>query len=175
MVARGGGSPLLRASPETRQNSVAPAGRRGAARAPRLARRHRLHLDVLEDLAVLGYVADVAFLSPDDAVAFDLTKTSGPEAGTNHRIGALGRNRTCALAALEDLRRLHAAETVLVSSHGGVIGCLLRALDGDMAFEHALEMPMPALFALTDETGEWRVSALPPMATSIEGAGGSLR
>ena len=63
-----------------------------------------------------------------------------------------------ALAALADLRRQHAGETVVVSSHGGLIGCLLRAMDEDMAFERALEMPMPALFELTDETGEWRVS-----------------
>jgi 2,3-bisphosphoglycerate-dependent phosphoglycerate mutase len=73
-----------------------------------------------------------------------------------------------ALAALEDLRRRHAGETVVVSSHGGLIGCLLHALDGDMAFEHALEIPMPAVFALTDETGEWRESPLPPTVTAIE-------
>ena len=61
-------------------------------------------------------------------------------------------------AALADFRRQHAGETVVVSSHGGLIGCLLRAMDEDMTFERALEMPMPALFELTDETGEWRIS-----------------
>jgi 2,3-bisphosphoglycerate-dependent phosphoglycerate mutase len=73
-----------------------------------------------------------------------------------------------ALAAIEDVRQRHVGETVVVSSHGGLIGCLLRALDGSMEFERALEMPMPALFALTDKAGEWRIAPLPPTASAIE-------
>lgn len=86
-----------------------------------------------------------------------------PEGGESRRT-----TQDRGLAALEDLRRQHAGETVVVSSHGGLIGCLLRAIDEGMAFERALEMPMPALFALTDETGGWRLSALRPTATSVE-------
>ena len=49
-----------------------------------------------------------------------------------------------ALAALEDLLQQHPDEMVVASTHGGLLGCLLRALDGQLSFDEALSMPMPS-------------------------------
>jgi broad specificity phosphatase PhoE len=60
------------------------------------------------------------------------------------------------LRALDDIRTAHPGQTVVASTHGGLIGCLLRALDGEFSFERALDIPMPAVFILKeDEDRRW--------------------
>ena len=63
-----------------------------------------------------------------------------------------------ALTLLEDLRRRHEGEVVVASTHGGLIGCLLRALDDDLSLEDVLRMPMPAIFSLKHREVAWHAS-----------------
>jgi 2,3-bisphosphoglycerate-dependent phosphoglycerate mutase len=66
-----------------------------------------------------------------------------------------------ALAALQDLRLKHRGETVVGSTHGGLLGCLLLALDGKLRFEDALSMPTPAVFSLKHRNDRWHRSSPP--------------
>jgi 2,3-bisphosphoglycerate-dependent phosphoglycerate mutase len=64
-----------------------------------------------------------------------------------------------ALTVLEDLRQRHEGEVVVASTHGGFIGCLLRALNDDLSLEDVLRMPMPAIFSLEHREVAWHASS----------------
>lgn len=63
--------------------------------------------------------------------------------------------QTRALEALDHIREKHPGEVVVAATHGGLIGCLLRALDEEMQFEEAMQTPMPAVFAIRHDAGAW--------------------
>jgi broad specificity phosphatase PhoE len=76
-------------------------------------------------------------------------------------VSSVVRRKDRALAALQDLRLKHRGETVLGSTHGGLLGCLLLALDRKLRFEDALSMPTPAVFSLKHRNDRWHLSSPP--------------
>jgi 2,3-bisphosphoglycerate-dependent phosphoglycerate mutase len=72
-----------------------------------------------------------------------------------------------ALSVLSDIRQQHGGEIVVVSTHGGLIGCLLRSMNEHLPLDDVLRMPMPAVFTLKERGDGWRLSAPSDNLTSI--------
>jgi len=66
--------------------------------------------------------------------------------------------RARALGALDHIAGLHPGRTIVASTHGGWIGCVLRGFDDAMTFEHAMAIPMPAVYVIERRDGAWALA-----------------
>jgi 2,3-bisphosphoglycerate-dependent phosphoglycerate mutase len=113
----------------------------------------QLHDDLAERWLADCILADEAWLDIFRKTWDDIDFI--PERGESR-----GSTQERALRALDGIRAAHPGQTVVASTHGGLIGCLLRALDDGTRFEEALKIPMPAVFALKeDDSRRWLSSA----------------
>jgi broad specificity phosphatase PhoE len=143
------GSPSLR---PTRAHAVEPSRRSSRSQQNSSEIRFR------EDLAE-RWLADR--ILPDDEW-LDVFRRTWEDIDFCHQGGESRRTtQDRALAALQDLRLKHRGERVVGSTHGGLLGCLLLALDGKLRFEDALSMPTPAVFSLKHRNDRWHLSSPP--------------